>query len=109
MGGLGVAGVASGRKDAQRDSPIEGAGIEIWQAVVPGQAFSHRPLAGCGGPVHGNDEGAAWPAHASVIAAPRLSISATKPGKLVAIMSGSSTVTGAVLARPSTRWAMAIR
>jgi len=106
----GVPRVVPGGQHPERHGPVQGSGIEIGQAIVPSQALGDRPLAGRGGSVDGDDEGSAGQvAHASVIAAPRLAIRAPKPGKLVAIISGSSTVTGAVLARPSTRWAMAIR
>jgi hypothetical protein len=81
-----LAGLAQG---LDADGAVEQAGVQVRQAVELGQPLGDGSLAGGGGAVDGDDQ-----VHAGSMAAPRPRIKSAKPGKLVAIISAPSTVTG---------------
>src|SRR5690606_39319320 len=104
---LGVAEITARIQHRQAHGAIQQAGVQIRQAVVGGQTRGDGALARGGGAVDGDDK-----VHAAspwAIVPPSPFIISTKPGKLVAIISGSRTETGCSAARPSTRWLMAMR
>ena len=88
----GVGELEAARGDVAGDRAVEQAGVEAGQAPKLGDALCQRALAGGGGTVDGDDHGTS--AEASKLA-PSPSSSARNPGKLVATIAASSTVTGA--------------
>src|SRR5579885_2377722 len=106
-GGFGIGRIAAGGEHAQRRGAVEPPGIEMGQAELCGEVSRQRALARGGRAVDGDDEAA--PHRISASSAPSPRIRSAKPGKLEAIVRASSTATGASLARPSTRNAIAIR
>src|SRR5690606_1344939 len=111
-GGSGVRRILSSVENPARHGTIEQARVEIAELQVRRETARERSLARSRGTVHRDDH---WPlgahrqASASAIAPPTPFISATKPGKLVAMGAASSTVTASPVAMPSTRKDMAIR
>src|SRR6201999_3059547 len=97
-----VAEVAALRQQGHSDRAVEQAAVQHRQAVSRAQLRGDGPLPRRRGSIDGDDE-AAHP-----ISAPNPAISSPKPGKLVAIMPGSSTATGCSAPRPGGRAVIAM-
>ncbi len=103
-----VAGIFSGTDQRQADGPIQETGIQIGIAEFGRQAACQGALTARRWAID-RDHDRHRQSPTGAMSAPRPVINSRNPGKLVSIAAASSIVTGFAEARPSTRYAMAIR
>src|SRR5690606_16859654 len=101
-----IIGGQAGALAGQRHQAVQRTAVEQVPAQACGDTATDGALAGAGGPVDGDDRGAA---HASAMCRPAAPAVAVKPGKDVATFSTSRMVKGASASRLATAKDMAMR